>query len=153
MKLIHVMKCLAVLLTFAILVPARGGLSDDEINLLQDPGGWEYISINQPEGGIQTTHTCFDGTPHPEQCSGTLALTPGKTFVQNVQIQGSTVQRHGTYELDGNQLAFYDEFGTKDGPYTIEIQDKTKSLIMTMPQVRIELQLEKEYQSNRKKNG
>src|SRR5579875_3287702 len=103
MKVTHLLNCAAGLLTFAALTAAHGGLSDDDIHLLQDPSGWEYISLTDADNGIQTTHTCFDGTPHPEQCSGTLSLAPNKTFVQNVQIQGKSVQRHGNYELDGNQ--------------------------------------------------
>ena len=151
MKLTHVLKCAAALLTFAALTPAHGGLSADDISLLQDSGGWEYISLSDSDNGIQTVHTCFDGTPHPEQCSGTLALTAGNTFLQNVHIHGETVQRHGTYQLDGNQLSFFDELGTKDGPYDVELNNKEKSLVLKMAQVRIELELEKAYKDKHKK--
>ena len=147
----YVLNCAGVLLTFAVLSAAHGGLSDDDITLLQDSGGWEYLSLTDSENGLQTTHTCFDGTPHPEQCSGTLALNPSNTFVQNVQIHGQTVQRHGTYELDGNELSFFDELGTKDGPYSIELNNKSKVLVLKMAQVRIELELEKTFRDNQKK--
>ncbi len=153
MKLTHVLNCAVALLTFAALTAAHGGLSEDDVNLLQDPGGWEYISLTDSDNGIQTTHTCFDGTPHPQQCSGTLSLTAGKTFVQNVQIHGKSVQRHGNYQLDGNQLSFFDELGTRDGPYTIELDSKAKSLVLKMAQVRIQLELEKEYRDHSKKAG
>jgi hypothetical protein len=55
------------------------------------------------------------------------------------------VARHGTYQLDGDQLAFFDEFGTRDGPYTIAIDAEKKSMSMQMPQVHMELELESEY--------
>lgn len=151
MKWTHALIYPMGLLTLAAQVGAHGGLSDDEINLLQDAGGWEYISMSESDKGVQVTHTCFDGTPHPEQCSGTLSFTPGKTFVQSVSIHGQTVQRHGNYQLDGDQLAFFDELGTKDGPYVLELNSQTKSLVLKMSQVRIELVLEKEYRNRRKK--
>ncbi len=117
------------------------GLSGDRIKMLQDPGGWEYIKIEDSDAGIQTEHTCFDGTPHPDVCSGTLTLSAGNTFVQQVSVHHQTVSRHGTYTLDGNQLAFFDEFGTKDGPYTISIDPEKTSLSLRMPQVHMDLLL------------
>ncbi len=141
--------CGAVLLAFAFPLSARDTLNDDQIKLLQDPGGWEYIAVSDADNGIQTKHTCFDGRPHPEECSGTLTLDADKTFVQSVHIHGETVQRHGNYELDGSELALFDEFGNRDGPYTIEIDTDKKSMIMQMPQVRIELELEKEYRKEK----
>ncbi len=142
--------CSGVLLVFAAQIGARS-LSDDDLKMLEDPGGWEYLSMSDSDDGVPTTHTCFDGTPHPEQCSGTLAFSASNTFVQNVHIHGQGVQRHGTYKLDGDQLAFFDELGTKDGPYTVELNAQTKSLVLKMAQVRIEMMLEKEYKSNRQK--
>ncbi len=123
-------------------------LSSDELKMLQDPGGWEYVTVSDADAGIQTEHVCFDGRPHPETCSGTLTLTPGKTFVKSVHIHGQTVDRHGTYRLDGNQLAFFDEFGTEDGPYTLDLNTQTKHLILSMPQIRIELELESQYRED-----
>ena len=151
MTLTRFRNCAAGFLAFAALTAAYTGLSTDDMNLLQDPGGWEYISLSDAGNGIQTVHTCFDGAPHPNECSGTLALNPNDTFVQNVHIQGQTVQRHGTYQIDGNQITFVDELDEKDGPYTIDLNSKAKSLVLTMAKLRIELQLEKEYKSHRDK--
>jgi hypothetical protein len=132
-----------VLFVSGIALSARGGLTDDQLKMLQDAGGWEYITVSDAHDGIQTKHTCFDGRPHPEECSGTLTFHSDKTFVQSVHIHGQTVQRHGNYELDGDELSFYDEFGTRDGPYTIDIDTEKKSMTMEMPQVRIELELKR----------
>jgi formylmethanofuran dehydrogenase subunit A len=136
------------LLALACALFARS-LSQDELKLLQDPGGWEYITISDDHGGIQTTHTCFDGQPHPDECSGTLTLNADNTFVQQVHIHGQTVARPGKYELDDDQIAFYDEFGTRDGPYQLTLDAKSKRLTIEMPQVRVELLLEKEYKKRR----
>lgn len=135
------------LLVFAltVCVSAHEDLNDDQLEMLHDSGGWQYIALSDVDGGIQTEHTCFDGHPHPDVCSGTLTLLDDNTFVENVYIHGKNVPRSGTYKLDGDQLAFFDEFGTRDGPYTIELDVDAKSLIMKMPQVRVVLELEKEY--------
>jgi hypothetical protein len=129
---------------------AADDLSADELKLLQDSGGWEYLSVSDPDNGIQTTHTCFDGQPHPEECSGTLTLNPDNTFVQKVHVHGGTVQRHGQYELNGKEITFVDELETRDGPYTLDMHLKAKQMSLQVTQsagvlVRIELQLEKEY--------
>jgi hypothetical protein len=133
----------------ALLLSGRNTLSQDELKMLQDPGGWEYISIGDADSGIQTAHTCFDGQPHPNECSGTLTLNPDNTFVQEVRIHGKSVARHGKYELDGAEISYYDEFGTRDGPYQLTIDTRTKRLTMEMPQVRDELELGKEYKKQR----
>jgi len=125
-------------------------LSREELKLLQDSGGWEYIKMTG--SGIQTEHVCFDGKPHPEICSGRLTLSTDNQFVQEVTIQGRTVSRHGSYTLDNDQLAFFDELGTRDGPYTIELDGQAKTLVMSMPQVRIELILQKALRE-RKRRG
>ena len=127
---------------------ARADLSQDQIKLLQDPGGWEYIKMGDADQGVQTEHVCFDGKPHPEACSGKLNLTTDNKFSQTVFIHGESAERHGTYQIDGDQLAFFDEFGTRDGPYTIEIDVDKKLMVMHMPQVRVELELEKEYRKS-----
>lgn len=127
----------------ALALIARGPLNDDQLKMLHDPGGWEYITVSDADDGIQTKHTCFDGRPHPEECSGELTFHTDDTFVQSVHIHGKTVQRHGNYELDGSEISLYDEFGTRDGPYTIDIDTDKKSMTMEMPQVRIELQLKR----------
>jgi hypothetical protein len=120
---------------------AHDDLNQDQLKLLQDPDGWEYIEIDDSDAGIQTQHTCFDGTPHPDVCSGTLTLSSGNTFVQEVNVHHQSVSRRGTYSLDGDQLAFFDEFGTRDGPYTVAIDPGKTSLSLRMPQVRMELLL------------
>ena len=145
--------CCAVLFGLAVFLSGRGMLSQDELKLLQDPGGWEYITISDADAGIQTQHTCFDGQPHPDECSGTLTLNPDNTFVQQVHIHGKTVARHGRYELGGAQIAFFDEFGTKDGPYRLALDTQAKRLVLEMPQVRDELELEKEYKKQRRQNA
>jgi hypothetical protein len=127
---------------------AGDDLTNDQLSLLKDSGGWEYIKMSNPTSGIQTVHTCFDGKPHPETCSGTLTLTPDHTFAQNTFIHHQKVSRSGTYELNGNQLAFYDEFGTIDGPYTLHINTQSKSMVMEMPQIKIEMELYKEYKKD-----
>ena len=127
-------------------IMAADDLSSDQIALLQDSGGWEYLTMNDSQNGFPTQHPCFDGKPHPETCSGTLMLTPDKKFVQQVSIHHQSVTRHGTYELNGNQLAFSDEFGTRDGPYSISIDTPNKMMTMNMPQVDVKLELHSEYQ-------
>lgn len=133
------------------LVAARAGLSTDELKLLQDAGGWQYVTVSDRDAGIQTQHVCFDGQPHPDQCSGTLRFHPDKTFVKQITIHGQNVDRHGTYQLDDNQVSFYDEFGNRDGPYDMELNPKTKILVLSMPQIRIELELEGQYQDDLQK--
>jgi hypothetical protein len=136
-------------LAFAAALSGRDSLSQDDLKLLQDPGGWEFITITDSDSGIQTQHTCFDGQPHPQQCSGTLTLNPDNAFTQQVHIHGQSVARHGKYELDGSQISFYDEFGNRDGPYRLSLDARAKRLTLEMPQVRDELVLEKEYKRQR----
>jgi hypothetical protein len=136
---------IVLLFAFAACLSAHDDLNADQLNMLVDSDGWQYIVLSDADGGIQTTHTCFDGHPHPDVCSGTLTFSEDHTFVANIYVHGQNVPRNGTYKLDGDQLAFFDEFGTRDGPYTIELNVEGKSLIMKMPQVRIVLELEKEY--------
>jgi hypothetical protein len=142
-------RLVLLLSTVAFALPART-LSQEELKLLQDAGGWEYITISDQDAGIQTKHTCFDGQPHPSECSGSLTLNPGNTFVQQVHIHGQTVTRHGNYELDDHQIVFYDEFGNRDGPYRLTLDAQAKRLTLEMPQVRDELELEKEYKKQRR---
>lgn len=141
----------AVVIGCVAVMSARDTLSRDQLKLLQDAGGWEYITISDPDSGVQTTHTCFDGQPHPNQCSGTLTLNPDNSFVQQVHIHGQTVARHGTYQIDGTQIAFLDEFGTKDGPYQLTLDTEAQRMVLEMPQVRDELELEKRYKKDRER--
>lgn len=140
---------ISVLFVLALAGARRGGLTSDDIKMLEDPGGWEYLSVSDNDGGIQTTHTCFDGHPHPQECSGTITLTAGNTFTQNVHIHGQSIQRHGTYRLDDQKISFFDEFGTEDGPYTLDLNTQTKHLTLAMPPVRIELELKRQHGRNR----
>lgn len=128
-------------------------LSQDQMKLLQDPGGWQYITVSDNDSGIQTKHTCFDGHPHPDECSGTLTFRSDKTFAKDVYIHHQGVQRTGTYELNGDQLAFYDEFGTEDGPYTVATDTATKTMTLDMPQLHIGLQLESSYKKALRKKS
>ena len=132
---------IALLYVGAARLGAHDDLNDDQLKLLKDPGGWEYVEIEDSDAGIQTEHTCFDGKPHPDVCSGTLTLSSGNTFVQKVTVHHQSVARHGTYEIAGDQLAFFDEFGTKDGPYTVAIDSDKASMSLRMPQVHMELLL------------
>ncbi|HZS54740.1 MAG TPA: hypothetical protein VFA65_10085 [Bryobacteraceae bacterium] len=136
------------MMAFSAATP-RDPLSSDDIKFLQDPGGWEYITVSDQDAGIQTQHTCFDGQPHPGQCSGKMTFTRAKTFVQQVSIHGATVSRRGTYKIEGDQLSFFDEFGTRDGPYAVQLNRELKTLVLSMPQVRLELELEKQYKDDR----
>jgi hypothetical protein len=129
-------------------VAAAAALSQDDIKLLQDPGGWEYVSVSDQDAGIQTEHVCFDGQTHPGQCTGKLTLSSDKTFVQQVTIHGESVDRHGTYEIEDDQISFFDEFDNRDGPYAAQLNSDTKMLILSMPQVRLELELESQYKDD-----
>ena len=135
----------AVLFVVPLRIGADDELSPEKLALLQDSGGWEYISMDDSQNGFPTRNTCFDGSAHPDACSGRLTLTRQNRFVQEVSIHHQTVARSGTYELNGNQLAFFDEFGTRDGPYTLDIDTDKKLMSMDMPQVKVRLMLSKEY--------
>ena len=135
----------AALLAFSLPISADDTLGPEKVALLQDSSGWEYLSMDNSQNGFPTQHTCFDGSPHPDECGGRLTLTRQNRFVQQVSIRHQTVARHGRYELTGNQLAFYDEFGTRDGPYTVDIDPEKKLMSMDMPQVKVRLVLYKEY--------
>ncbi len=145
MSTIRIFSLLGLLLSCSLLISAGDDLRPDQMALLQDTGGWEYISMNDSQDGFPTQHTCFDGTPHPDACSGTLTLTPDNRFAQKTYVHHQSVSRSGTYQLTGNQLAFFDEFGTRDGPYSIDIDSLNKMMTMDMPQIKVKLQLYKEY--------
>jgi hypothetical protein len=146
------MLCLAVLFCSAPILFARD-LSQDDLKLLQDPAGWQYITITDPDNGIQTKHTCFDGQPHPNVCSGILIFRSDSTFTQTVYVHGRSVRRHGRYQVDGEQVTFFDEFGTADGPYTIALNPDMKTLDLDSQAVHIELKLETAYRSRSKKTS
>jgi hypothetical protein len=73
--------------------------------------------------------------------------------VQEVKIHGQSVARHGTYSLEDDSLTFFDEFGNKDGPYTVAIDTEKKSMSLRMSQVHMDLLLEREFRKNRKEKA
>jgi hypothetical protein len=137
------------LLAAATVLSGFSDLSRDQLKILQDPGGWDYIKMT--DTGMQTEHPCFDGKPHPELCSGRLTFSTDNKFMQEVTIKGETVPRHGTYTLEDDQLTLFDELETRDGPYTIEIDAQQKSLLMYTSAVRIELILHKTLHDKKRK--
>jgi hypothetical protein len=141
----------SLLLAGAAVLFGYSDLSRDQLKMLQDPAGWEYLKMT--DGGMQTDHACFDGKLHPSTCSGRLTFSTDNTFVQEVKIQGQSAPRHGTYTLEDDQLAFFDELGKRDGPYTVQIDTETKSLVMDMPQVHIELILYKALRDKKRKDA
>jgi len=136
------------LLCVALLSSGRDGLTGDDRKMLQDPGGWEYITISDPDNGIQTTHTCFDGKPHRDQCSGTLTLGSDNKFVKKIYIHHLADTRSGSYKLDGNQVTFTDELAQQDGPYAIQLDAVHKTMVLQKQGVKMELELESEYRAN-----
>lgn len=138
------------LAALSIPLAAFDDLNVDQVKLLKDPGGWEYTKLSD-HTGVPTDHVCFDGSPHPNECSGSLTLTDDEHFVQQVVIAGQAVGRHGTYQLDGDQLAFFDEYGTRDGPYSVTIDPVKKTMVLSMPQIQMDLTLESEYHKKKKK--
>jgi hypothetical protein len=70
-----------------------------------------------------------------------------------VKIQGQSAPRHGTYTLENDQLALFDELGTRDGPYTVQIDTQTKTLVMDMPQIHMELILHKTLRDKKRKDA
>jgi hypothetical protein len=137
---------LVLILSFlSVRMVAFDDLGSDQLAALTDSKGWEYITVDDSQDGFPTQHVCFDGQPHPDACSGTLTLTQDQTFAVDISIHHQSVVRHGTYELDGDQLTFSDEFGTRDGPYTIAIDLPNNVLTMQTAEVKIKLQLYKEY--------
>ena len=40
------------LVGIAFLLSARGALTEDQMKMLQDPAGWEYISITDPDAHL-----------------------------------------------------------------------------------------------------
>ncbi len=123
-------------------------LTSDELVVFQDQGGWEYLSISDVDNGFPTTHTCFDGNGRGP-CKGNLTFAKDNTFRQSVTIHGKSLDRHGTYVLDGHDVTFIDELGTKDGPYAVQLDVPLKKMTLNSNQagviIRIQLQLETEF--------
>lgn len=129
-------------------VVCASALTQDELKLLQDPGGWEYMTITDADNGFETHHVCFDPAS-PGTCKGTLLLRPDMTFRKSMHVHGETIDRGGTYQVDGGNILFFDEFNHKDGPYTAELNPESKTLVLEMVQAgvhfRMELLEEKEF--------
>jgi hypothetical protein len=128
---------------------AFADLSKDDTALLQDSGGWEYLSMADVNNGFKTTHACFDEQKGRGPCHGTLLLSKDGTFSQDISAEGKTLHRHGTYELVDDGIIFADELETKDGPYSINL-DRTNSLltletVQAGVTIRVKLQLEREF--------
>ena len=146
------------MISFALLTSFRAvagaTLDSDQLKMLQDSGGWQYIELSDAALGVQTEHSCFDGHPHPGECSGTLTLTPNKTFLESLLIEGKSYQRHGAYQLDGDQLTLFDELGTRDGPYTVSVDLQRRTMVMQMSpaggDVRCQFMLNREYRKRLK---
>ena len=133
--------CTSLLLASATILSAFQSFSHAQLRLLKDPTGWDYVKMD--DTGMRTDHPCFNGEPPTDECSGRLVFGTDNHFLQEVTIHGQTVPRHGTYTLSGDQLTFVDELKTPDGPYTVAFDPETHHLIVSMPQVRIELVLHK----------
>ena len=80
--------------------------------------------------------------------------------MQTVTGHGKSVDRHGTYTLDGDQLTFSDELGTKDGPYTVNVDVPSSKMEIATTQagvtIKVKLMLEREFrkladESNKRK--
>jgi hypothetical protein len=124
----------------AALFLTAADMSQADRELLQSAKGWEYVDIFDLDNGFQTHHDCFDkGHPNPDVCSGTLTLSSDGTFAQVIRIHGKDVNRHGTYELDGDQITLADEFGTKDGPYQVALNAQAKTLRLTTNQAGVQV--------------
>ncbi len=131
-----------------LVVFTAGALTQDELTLLQDPGGWEYMTITDSDNGFETQHVCFDPKT-PGACRGNLLFRPDMTFKKSVKVHSDTVDRGGSYQVAGSNILFLDEFNNKDGPYTAQLNPDTKTLVLGMVQAgvhfRMELLQEKEF--------
>lgn len=130
------------------LAMGQGAFNRDELAMLHDSGGWEYISITDPGNGFQTQAACFD-SERTGACEGTLVFHEDGSFVQNISAQGKSMHRGGTYTLDGRNVTFFDENGNADGPYTLKIDLEAKTLTVDATRagvgIHMELLLEKEF--------
>ena len=127
---------------------AVAGLNRDQTDMLEDSGGWEYLTITDANNGFETQHVCFDEKGRG-QCTGRLLLRKDGTFLQSVSGHGKSMDRHGTYTLDADDLTFSDELGTKDGPYTVKLDVPSSTLEIATTQagvtIKVRLMLEREF--------
>lgn len=118
----------ALLLCPAFLLNADS-LSQQQIDLLHDPHGWEFVAVFDKDNGFPMHHQCFaEGEPKPSECHGDIIFGADGTFSESIFMHGFTARRHGTYELDDDQITLIDEFGNKDGPYRLEINTAAKTM-------------------------
>jgi hypothetical protein len=119
----------AAVLLGSFLLAGDTSLSQEQLDLLHDPHGWEFVAVFDKHNGFPMHHQCFaEGEPKPSECRGTLVLRGDSTFSETIFMHGFTASRHGTYDLDGGQITLIDEFGTKDGPYNLEINTANKTM-------------------------
>ncbi len=148
------MSVLLTLLFAGSLAQARESLSRDELTMLQDPGGWEYMVISDPNNGFQTQAACFDAQ-RTGACEGKLFFYSDGRFVQTITGHGKSMHRGGTYKLDGHDVTFFDEHGTSDGPYTLKIDEQAQTLTVDATRagvsVHMELLLEREFKKRLEK--
>ena len=116
------------------------------------------MTITDADNGFETQHVCFD-PKSPGTCKGNLLFRKDNTFKKSMKVHGQSIDRGGTYQVDGDNILFWDEFNNKDGPYTAELNPETKTLVLEMVQAgvrfRMELLQEKEFrrqQEQRKKS-
>src|SRR5579884_1439771 len=123
---------LRILLATVVCAGTSLALSSDETALLQDPGGWEYQTITDGNNGFQTQAVCFVEA-FTGKCRGTLLFRTDRSFRQDISARGSSMHRGGRYEVSGDQVTFWDEHNTPDGPYAVSInlQEKTMHLETT----------------------
>jgi hypothetical protein len=142
--------------SLSLALHADAHLTDDQLKMLQDPQGWEYIALLDQDNGIPMKHDCFvQNQPGAGGCRGTLVFTTDHQFTQKVFAHGGVLDRHGTYELNGDQITLKDELGTSDGPYQVQLNPDKKSLEISMRQAGVlvgaDLLLESEYQKAKEK--
>jgi hypothetical protein len=120
--------------------PLHAELSEEQLSLLHDPGGWEFIAVFDKDNGVSMHHQCFaEGEPKPSECNGTLILKSDNTFSESIFMHGFTARRHGTYKLDDDQLTLFDEFGNSDGPYAVQIDPKQQTMRYSTEQAGVTL--------------
>jgi hypothetical protein len=126
------------------------GLTRDELALLRDAGGWEYQTITDANNGFETQATCFDQAS-TGQCRGNLLFRPDGSFTQTISAHGRSMHRGGKYAVTGNDVTFWDEHGTKDGPYHVSLDPVGKSLRVETTQAGVKVQMDLLLESEFKK--
>ena len=123
-------RLVSVLLTLLVALPLAEGremLNHEELAMIQDPGGWEYMVISDPNNGFQTQAACFD-SQRTGACEGKLFFRSDGTFLQTITAHGRSMHRGGTYKFDDHNVTFFDEHGTSDGPYTLKVNPQAQTL-------------------------